>query len=214
MEILKKKVRLKTTTGTTTGGTVIIPDTTVSYNFKIYLNSNPVDIGYFDTIESSGATGVTVDNTPYTVTGVSISRLHELKKYAKTGNLAKRYFTSEFSIFDGVNESLTTEGDSDSVYVYYLSGITYTDTTVNSATTTTYSFESIGYGSDNFENFTIYKDENKQFIVDKPKVSSDVKIVRETLSVFEDQYRIGNIKSVAEFEYYAGGAHFKIINNT
>lgn len=54
MEVIKKKIKMAMTTGTTTGCTsndncfVIVPDTGATYNFKILLTSKIKDLGFFD----------------------------------------------------------------------------------------------------------------------------------------------------------------------
>ena len=48
MELIKKTVLQRLTTGSTTGGTVIIPDLGAVYYFKIGLKSIVEDIGFFD----------------------------------------------------------------------------------------------------------------------------------------------------------------------
>ena len=49
MEVIKKKILQVVTTGTTvTGGTIIIPDLSVVYHFKIGLKQSGHDIGFFD----------------------------------------------------------------------------------------------------------------------------------------------------------------------
>jgi len=54
MEILKKTILQILTTGTTSGGTIIIPNTGVTYNFKVGLVSVVKDIGFFDAFVDDG----------------------------------------------------------------------------------------------------------------------------------------------------------------
>lgn len=146
-----------------------------------------------------------------TVTGISSSRLVELRKYRISGDLSEIYFTSTSNVNDGVNISLSTGN----IIVYYIGGITYTDQTVGGITTTTFTFESLGYSdTNNFVDLPIIKDENKENIIDKPEVENDVFIIRQSIPVFENQYRFNNIRSFAELQFYAGGGFFNIINNT
>lgn len=52
MEIVKKQVKLITTTATTAGGDVIVvPDQSINYNFKISLITREKDFGFFEIIE-------------------------------------------------------------------------------------------------------------------------------------------------------------------
>lgn len=211
MEIIKKQFKLKTTTGSTSNGIVIIPDTSVNYSVKILMKSVLYDWGYFDTYEDENATNIDDELptvTPFTVTGTSKSRLSELKKYSTSSDLSVAYFTSTTSSQDGLNVSLSTSGK----FVYYIGGITYTDDTTTN--TTTFSFQSKGYSSPNFVNRPIIKDEAKQNIIDKPEVSNDVFIIRQTLSAFQNIYRLQDVFTITEIENYAGGAKFNIINNS
>lgn len=211
MEVIKKQFKLKMITGSTSDGIVLIPDTTVSYSMKLLMKSILYDWGYFDTYEDENATNIDDElpvTTPYIVTGTSKSRLSELKKYSTSIDLSVAYFTSTTSSQDGLDVSLSVSGK----YVYYLGGITYTDNIAEN--TTTFSFQSQGYSSPNFVNRPIVKDEAKQNIIDKPEVSNDVFIIRQSLSAFQNIYRLQDISKITEFENYAGGAKFNIINNS
>ena len=58
MEIIKKTILQAVTTGTTsTGGTIIIPDLSVVYYFKIGIKQANHDLGFFDATETT--------NNPY-----------------------------------------------------------------------------------------------------------------------------------------------------
>ncbi len=52
MEVIKKRVLQAVTTGSTSGGTVIIPDLTKDYYFKFLLTQDSHDIGFFDAVET------------------------------------------------------------------------------------------------------------------------------------------------------------------
>lgn len=145
------------------------------------------------------------------VTGTSSSRLTELRKYRITGDLSELYFTSTSNLNNGVNVLLSTGN----TVVYYLGGITYTDIITTDNTITTFTFDSLGYDDlNNFDNLPIIKDETKENIIDKPEVENDVFIIRQSIPVFENQYRFSNIRNLAELEFYAGGGFFNIINNS
>jgi hypothetical protein len=221
MELIKKVFERATkveysTTGNTKQG-YLVPDTGTSYNIKLMLTSNIDDWGFFDTLDdpnATGATGVTISAGTTTITGLSSSRLVELRKWSASSVLSKKYRTSTDPSSDGLNLSLTTEGQT---YVYYIGGITYVDeyVTANSAYTTTFSFVSSGYSdTNNFTNLPYIKDEEKQNMAEKPIVGSDVFIIREDLPVFENNYRLRNISNLTELTYYGGGNYFNIVNNT
>ena len=147
-----------------------------------------------------------------TVTGTSISRLSELRKFSVTGSLSDLYFISNDPNVDGVNESLTITGET---WVYYIGGIIYTDTILENNTATTFTFESLGYDDmNNFTNYKFIKDENKQNIIDNPEISNNVFIIRQSLPVFENIYRLQSVRNLSELERYAGGGRFSIVNNS
>jgi hypothetical protein len=152
----------------------------------------------------------------FTVTGQSSSRLVELRKYVVSGPLTDLYFLSGApEDGDGLNPNESVTGATASTLTYYIGGITYVDQIVEDTTTTFFSFESSGCSDpNNFVDLPILKDESKQNIVAKPEVGSDVFIIRESLSVFENHYRLRSVGSLAELEFYAGGRNFNIVNNT
>lgn len=216
MELIKKQVQRIMTTGSTTGCTdcfVFIPDLSVDYSFKIILNARDIDFGFFDVYEddlATGVTGTTIPSTTFPITGTSSSRLSELRKFSVDGTLSELYYTStDPNIADGVNEFLTSTAVT---WTYYLSGITYIDDVVNNITS--FSFISVGYQSPAFINLPFIKDEAKQNIIDKPEIDNNVFIIRQSLPVFQNVYRLQDISNLSELEKYAGGAKFNILNNT
>ena len=224
MDLIKRKIKIVTTTGTTTGCTgscyVIVPysGTGVTYNTNLLLSANATEWGFFDVIDdplATGATGVTITPISYTVTGTTTSsRLSELRKFSTSGTLSQLYFTSTDSSSDGVNTGLTTTGVTASTYVYYLSCITYLDQVTTGTTETSFSFVSSGYSSPVFVNLPYIKNENEQNIISRPLVDNDVFIIRDENSAFENNYRLRDIGNLTELTYYAGGAHFNIVENT
>ena len=231
------------TSGCTGNCYIIIPysGTGVTYNFNINLTANSTDWGFFTPIEegqdaidgsitcnelsgvTSGtsecqsgytfATGVTISNNTYLVSGSSSSRLSEVRKFSTDGTLEDLYFISTDPATDGVDSGLTTTGLTASTYVYYIGGITYTDEEVTGETTTDFIFESSGYSSPVFTNLPYIKNEDIGNVIEKPIVGSDVFIERGKASAFEDNYRLKNIRNLTEVTYYSGGAYFNIIEN-
>jgi hypothetical protein len=211
MEIIKKTILQVLTTGHTTGGTIIIPDTGVTYAIKILLTQPAIDIGFFDAY----GTGKTIQasSTSMIVTGASSSRLSELRKYTITNVFADQYFGGGSLTVDGVD--YTTSIPNVTV-VYYIGGIRYTDylSGVTSGLTI-YRFVPQGTGSTaNFINAPYYKNPNKENIVSNPKINDDVFIVRQELSAFDSNYRLEYMKSLNDLETYAGGNFFNIVNNS
>ncbi len=215
MELIQKTVLRIMTTGTTTGCTgtcrVIIPDTGVTYNFKLLLNQEIKNVGFFDAYPLSGITGTTITYIPYVVTGQCTSRLLELRKYSVTNVFANQYFGNGSYIIDGVDYSNSISGVS---VVYFLGGIRYVDFLTGSTSGSTFSFTSLGYTNPNFINKPIYQDPNKENIISNPKISDDVFIVRQELSAFDGNYRLEFIKNLIDLETYAAGNFFNIVKNT
>jgi hypothetical protein len=144
-----------------------------------------------------------------TITGSSSSRLSDLKKYVTSGSFFDKYFLSNGSGSDGVNESLSTT----SRVVYYVGEITYVDDIDSGGdVTTTFSFIGQGYDSPDFINVPIYKDPDKSNLVANPKIESDVFIVRQVLSAFDKNYKLNEINNLVELTSYAGGQFFNIVS--
>jgi len=204
MELIRKTF-LTGNTGTT--GTASFS----AYTMNILLTSSAKDWGFFDVY--TGITGQTISTSTYQVTGESSSRLHELKKYTLNNSYSVKYKTSTTQSTDGLDLTLSSTGTSTVILVYYLGGIKYTDSITSGVTTTTFSFTGVGYNSPNFDNYAIYKDELKQNINEQPRIDPDVFIERQSLSVFENNYRLKDINKLYDILSYAGGSYFNIINN-
>lgn len=145
------------------------------------------------------------------VTGSTNSRLSELRKYTTSTLFTKQYFGGGNWTTDGVDypNSPTIE-----YVVYYLGGIRYVDETLIDGTTTTYQYTAEGTSSDDFIHEPYYKDPKKENIISNPKIDDDVFIVRQELSVFEQNYRLEYVTNLVELTTYAGGNYFNIINNS
>ncbi len=220
MEVLKKTIQMALTTGltaTTSGNSyIIVPDLTAIYHFKINLTAEMPDLGFFDAYTLSGCTGTTNDidysgytYVPYVVTGGCTSRLNELKKYVVNVPFNQQYVSGGSVLSNGVDFVHST-GNS---IIYYLGGIRFVDIS-GQTTGTTFSFITLGITSPSFINVPIYKDPKKENIVSNPKITNDVFIIRQELSVFDRNYRLEYIKNLVDLETYAGGNFFKIVKNT
>ena len=146
-----------------------------------------------------------------TVTGTSASRLNELRKYTVSIVFADQYVGSGSWTSDGVDY-----GSSPSIeyVVYYIGGIQYVDETLIDRTTTTFSFIAQGTNNPIFIEEPIYKDPKKDNIISNPKIDDDVFIIRQALSVQEQNYRLQYITNLVELTTYAGGNYFNIVNNS
>lgn len=220
METVKKIIKIALTTGTTYNSSgqsiiIIIPNTGVTYNMSISLTDAVHEWGFFDAYDFTGVTGITLSSLiPYTVTGFSSSRLIELKKYIITNNILDQYFQSTSPLIDGVNPVQSQVSTMPYKFVYYLGGISYVEIVTESGSTTTFEFNGEGHQSANFINKPIYKDPNKENIIQNPKIDSDVFIDREEMSAFDKNYKLEYIENLVDLETYAAGSYFNIINNT
>jgi hypothetical protein len=200
MKLIKKQIKF--VSGTT-------------YNINILLTGDIKDMGVFDTVDvNSNYFESPAFSYPYNVTGQSSSRLSELEKFVVSVDPNVKYVGGGSFTSDGLHAySITPTG---STYIYYLGGIQYTDVLASgsSATTTSFLFRVTSFSSDNFDYKRYIKDENKQNLVEKSQVNSDVFIVRQEQSVFEKNYRLRAINSLNNVLTYAGGNYFTIYNNT
>ena len=147
----------------------------------------------------------------YMVTGSSLSRLMELKKYVINAPFINQYVGSGNTKNDGVDFLHST----DNTIVYFLGSIQYVDILSGSTSGTTFNFVTSGVTNNpNFINIPIYKNSNKENIISNPKINNDVFITRQELSAFDKNYRLEYIRNLSDLETYAGGKFFNIINNT
>lgn len=146
------------------------------------------------------------------VTGTTeASRLSELKKFSVSGTLSDLYFTSlDPTVADGVNPSLTSTA---TTWTYYIGGITYVDDVASNITS--FTFESLGYDDENnFCDYPFIKDETKQNIIDEPEIDNNVFIIRQSLPVYQNIYRLQDVRNLSDLEKYAGGAKFNVVTNS
>lgn len=147
----------------------------------------------------------------FQVTGISSSRLSELRKYTITDVFNNQYFGNGSDINNGVdfNESIQNEK-----VVYYIDGIKYSDYISTTGTTTKFKFLSDYDSEITFENALMFKNPNKSKLISNPKINDDVFIIRQEASVFDWNYRLEYIKSLVDLNTYAGGNLFNIVNNS
>ncbi len=187
--------------------------TGTSYNMKILLTCSTVDYGFFDTYEDFDE-GELFDSV-YIVTGITSSRLEELRKYSTSTDYAIKYVTSTDSGVNGVDLSLSIVNQIPKVIVYYIDNITYTNIEMSDDNiSTSFYFVSTGFSTHNFENKPIIKLESKENVVENPVIESDVFIVRQEIPVFEKCIRLRAINDLSQIISYAGGNYFKIYENT
>jgi len=148
------------------------------------------------------------------ITGESKSRLSELKKHAVNSSFFNRYELSNGSSTNGVDKNKSNLSATPQKIVYYIDGIIYTDFVYENRTVTKFRFSGQGCNSPDFINKPIIKDLNKSNLISKPKVNSDVFIIRQELSAFKKNYKLKDIRNLNDLTTYAGGRFFNIVNNT
>lgn len=215
MEVVKKTILQALTTGTTviSGITkyIIIPDLNAVYHLKLGLVSYVDDIGFFDAYNATGnfdEDGIVLNSYP--VTGMTTSRLSELRKYTVSNIFENMYYGNGSAVNDGVVYSASSSNN----IIYFIGGIRYHDVYDENSSSTTYSYTAVGYNSPDFINLPYYKNPNKENIVSNPKIDDDVFITRQESSAFENNYRLEYVKNLNDLITYAGGNYFKIVNNT
>lgn len=177
-----------------------------SYNVKVLFSQNIKPFGFFvvSNEERDPVSSVSPQNS---ITGSSNTRLSELRTYSTSSDISKKYMTSTSPTEDGVNTSLSD----DTKFVYYIGGITY-ETLIDSDETTTFNYIPSDPNLDVDNKYEIY-DEFVSTMVESPAIQNDVFIVRQEIPIFENTYRLENIKTLSELKNYAGGSVFNIIDN-
>lgn len=146
------------------------------------------------------------------VSGISTSRLSELRKYTISNDLYKKYVTGGTLNSDGIVTSASTSNN----IKYYIGGIEYVDVLTGVTSGTTYIIYNPQGSSDpdNFINVPYFKNPNKDNIILNPKVNNDVFINRQEISAFDQNYRLEFIKNLSDLTTFAGGNFFNIVSNT
>lgn len=147
----------------------------------------------------------------FQVTGISSSRLSELRKYAITDTFKNQYFGDGSDVNDGV---VFTESIQNEKVAYYIDGIKYSDYISTTGTTTKFMLLSDYDSNITFNDGLIFKNPNKSKLISNPKINDDVFITRQEVSVFDWNYRLEYIKSLIDLNTYAGGNLFNVINNS
>jgi len=143
------------------------------------------------------------------ITGSSSSRLSELRKYTVTNIFNEQYPSGGNINNDGVDFSNSIENEN---VIYYIGGIKYIDLYVDDIVSTNFIYTSTGIVD--YTDYSIYKDPNKERIIENPKITNDVFIIRQELTAFEKNFRLQYIGNLIELETYASGKVFNIVNNT
>lgn len=210
MEIIKKRVKLKTKIVSTDEDNIIniVPDDTATYSFKILLLSDNKNFGFFN-VDDYTISGQTIENgDDYIVSGETYSRLVELEKTIQTTNIEQKYWLSNDLSTNGLDINKSVENE---YYVYYIDNIEYKDDLVNNITY--FKLKSNGLNDENSILGNIYINNSIIYNISKPKVQSDIFVERPIRKVVEPFFRMKDIRNLNDLYEYGGGSYFKIIKN-
>lgn len=208
MEIIKKRVKLKTKIVSTDEDNIIniVPDDTATYSFKILLLSDNKNFGFFNVDETN--LKPIQNNNDYVVSGETYSRLVELEKTIQTTNIEQKYWLSNDLSTNGLDINKSVENE---YYVYYIDNIEYKDDLVNNITY--FKLKGNGLNDENSILGNIYINNSIIYNISKPKVQSDIFVERPIRKVVEPFFRMKDIKNLNDLYEYGGGSYFKIIKN-
>lgn len=208
MEIIKKRVKLKTKIVSTDEDNIIniVPDDTATYSFKILLLSDNKNFGFFNVDETN--LKPIQNNNDYVVSGETYSRLVELEKTIQTTNIEQKYWLSNDLSTNGLDINKSVENE---YYVYYIDNIEYKDDLVNNITY--FKLKSNGLNDENSILGNIYINNSIIYNISKPKVQSDIFVERPIRKVVEPFFRMKDIRNLNDLYEYGGGSYFKIIKN-
>ena len=210
MEIIKKRVKLKTKIVSTDEDNIIniVPDDTATYSFKILLLTDNKNFGFFS-VDDYTVSGETIENVDdYTVSGETYSRLSELEKTTQTTDITKKYWQSNDISTNGLDLNKTVENE---YYTYYIDNIEYVDDLISGITY--FTLISNGLNDENSILGNIYMNNSIIYNISKPKIQSDIFIERPIRKVVEPFFRMKDIRNLNDLYEYGGGSYFKIIKN-
>lgn len=208
MEIIKKRVKLKTKIVSTDEDNIIniVPDDTAIYSFKILLLSDNKNFGFFNIDETTLKT--IQNNNDYVVSGETYSRLVELEKTIQTTNIKQKYWLSEDLSTNGLDINKSVENE---YYIYYIDNIEYKDDIINNITY--FNLISNGLNNENSILGNVYMNNSIIYNISKPKIESDIFIERPIRKIVEPFFRMKDIRNLNDLYEYGGGSYFKIIKN-
>jgi hypothetical protein len=172
-----------------------------TYYINFGLTQKYDNVGLFS-IVGSGTTGTTLVNK---ITGYTDSRLIELEKYTISDDISQKYVLTGSSTSDGVVYNDSTG----STISYWIGGINYVDYSA----TTVFTYYSSGLTALNSYSTNIVVEDKNVNLTDDSRVDSDIDVDRQSISVFENHYRIATATNLNDLINYAGGSYFNIIEN-
>lgn len=141
------------------------------------------------------------------ITGVTTSRLNELKKYKVTDVFNEKYHMDGTPIKNGVVSGTIEDGE----VIYYVNGIKYIDIYSDNNVETFFEYTPIDMDV-NIGGVLIKRNEYGKSI-ESPSIFKDVFINRGEISPFKDNHFLCDVNNMIETETFAGGNYFKIIKN-
>lgn len=142
------------------------------------------------------------------VTGLTTSRLYEIKKYRISENFEDNYISYNPSTKTGYLGGTIFDGE----VIYMIKGIKYIDNYNNEIYENTF-FEYIPTPIDLNEDGFLLKINNYGKSIDKPIIKKDVYVNRKKLPPFKNNFLIRNMENLIDVGTYVGGNYFNIYKN-
>lgn len=142
------------------------------------------------------------------VTGVTTSRLYEIKKYKTSDVFEENYILYTPSTKTGLLSGSISEGE----VIYMIKGIKYMDQYNNDNYEITffeYTPTPINLNEDGF----LIKINNYGKSIDKPIIKKDLFVDRNEFSPFKNNLLIRNMENLIDAGSYIGGNYFNIYKN-
>jgi len=184
--------------------TTLIPDDSISYNIKIYLKSDFIDLGIMESVDVEDNDSETFDVDEYIITGTCDSRLYELEKYGFNNNINEKYKMGGTINIDGVSLIETDK------ITYYINGIKYVDHILDEKITY-YSFLSTQYDDNFINNYYVKLPHMENY--NEFRIENNVNIERQNISAFDGNNRLEFLNNLVQLTTYGGGKVFNIENN-
>jgi hypothetical protein len=170
-------------------------------NIGIALSQNYSNIGIYD---DYGDDKLTDDYEEIiTFTGITENRLSEIEKYTKTDDYMLKYV-----LYNGNNNGIILMESNENIITYIIDNIKYKTFIDDNLTI----YEGI-INSNNSINFSlknIIKIDRKMELVQKVNTIFNINVVRQEISVFENLYRLSNLKSLNKIVNYFDGNYFNV----
>ena len=142
------------------------------------------------------------------VTGVTTSRIEEIRKYKVSEIFEENFFQFDASTNTGLFDVNWEIGE----IVYFINNIKYVDYYDNGKYVSTY-FELTPNQISERTGGNLIKNENHLETVQKIKIKKDIFINRNEKSVLRDNNMLTDLNSIVEIETFVGGNYFNVYKN-